>query len=78
MRKFDLVECHGVLGQVAAKRGDFEAASGHFARGLEEARASRLPMLELLMARDWKRAVGEQEQAGAADADAVIDGRARL
>jgi hypothetical protein len=64
MRKYDgLVECHGVLGQVAAKRGDFEAASGHFTRGLEEARASRLPMLELLTARDWKRAVGEQGEA---------------
>jgi hypothetical protein len=66
LRKYDLVECHGVLGQVAAKRGDFEAASGHFARGLEKARASRLPMLELLTARDWKRAV--------ANAEAVIDG----
>ena len=39
------------------------------ARALEEAKASRLPMLELLVARDWKRAVGEY-----AEADAVIDG----
>jgi hypothetical protein len=68
LRKYDLVECHTVLGQVAAKRGDVEAARGHFARGLEEARASRLPMLELLLARDWQRAVGEYEEA-----DAVID-----
>jgi hypothetical protein len=68
LRKYDIVECHTVLGQVAARRGDAEAARGHFARGLEEARASRLPMLELLLARDWKRAVGEYGEA-----DAVID-----
>ena len=58
-----------MLGQAAASRGDAHEASGHFARALEEAKASRLPMLELLVARDWKRAVGEY-----AEADAVIDG----
>jgi hypothetical protein len=70
MQKYVLVECHSVLGQVAAKRGDVEDAGGHFGRALEEAAASRLPMLELLVARDWKRAVGESGKA----ADAVIDG----
>ena len=69
MQKYVLVECHGVLGQVAAKRGQLEEARGHFGRALEEARASRLPMLEVLAARDWKRAVGER----GATADAVID-----
>ena len=77
LRKYDKVECHTALGQVAAKRGDFEAASGHFSRGLEEARASRLPMLELLIARDWKRAVNEhgcfEIDAACAVLDAVID-----
>jgi hypothetical protein len=67
--KYHLVECRTVLGQVAANRGNAEEAGGHFARALEEARASRLPMLELVVARDWKRAVGEY-----AEADAVIDG----
>jgi hypothetical protein len=70
LRKFDLVECHCVLGQVAAKRGDFQVASGHFERGMDEAKASRLPMLELLTARDWKRAISEYD----GEADAVIDG----
>ena len=69
MHKYVLVECHSVLGQVAAKRGDVEEASGHFGRALEEAAASRLPMLELLAGRDWKRAVGESSAA----ADAAID-----
>jgi hypothetical protein len=68
--KYHLVECHCVLGQVAANRGNAEEAGGHFARALEEAKASRLPMLELVVARDWKRAVSEY---AAADADAVID-----
>ena len=58
-----------MLGQVAAKRGQLEEASGHFGRALEEAAASRLPMLELLAARDWKRAVGGSGEA----AEAVID-----
>jgi hypothetical protein len=71
LRRYDLAECHGVLGQVAATRGDLQEASSHFARAVDEARAGQLPMLELLAARDWKRAVGEK--CGGA-ADAVIDG----
>jgi hypothetical protein len=71
LRKYDLVQCRSILGQVAAKRGDVEEAGGHFAQGLVEARASRLPMLELLTARDWKRAAGAS--ASMANADAVID-----
>ena len=39
MQKYVLVECHGVLGQVAAKRGNAEEASAHFGRALEEAAA---------------------------------------
>jgi hypothetical protein len=70
MHKYVLVECHSVLGQVAAKRGNVDEAGGHFGRAVEEARASRLPMLEVLAARDWKRAVSE---SGAA-ADVAIDG----
>jgi hypothetical protein len=60
---------HGVLGQVAAKRGDAEAAGGHFGRALEAAVSSRFPLLEVIAARDWKRAV----PASGAAADAVID-----
>jgi hypothetical protein len=67
----NLARGHGALGQVAAKRGDLEEASGHFARGLEAAKASRFPLEEVLIARDWKRAVGEESAAAAADA--VID-----
>jgi uncharacterized protein HemY len=65
-----LAECHKVLGQVAAKRGEFTEADGHFTRALEAAKASKYAMLEVLIAQSWKRAVGEN---GAAAADAVID-----
>jgi hypothetical protein len=64
-----LAGCHSVLARVAAKRGDLEEAGGHFMRQLEAAKASRCPLLEVLAARDWKRAVSE---SGAA-ADALID-----
>jgi hypothetical protein len=70
---YSVVECHCVLGEVAAKRGALEEASGHFSAGLGAAKASgKLPMLELLVARDWARAVGED--ASAAGVEAVIDG----
>ena len=65
-----LAECHKVLGQVAAKRGEFTEADGHFTRALEAAKASKYAMLEVLIAQSWKRAVG---QNGAAAADEVID-----
>ena len=69
-----LVTCRCILGQVAAKRGDLEEADGHFAKALEEARTSRLPMLELLTARDWKRYLLEPEGRECGAAEAVIDG----
>jgi hypothetical protein len=61
---------HGVLGQLAAKRGDLKEADGHFGRALGAATASRLPLLEVVAARDWHLAVG----GGAAiAANAAID-----
>jgi hypothetical protein len=65
----DFARGHGMLGQVAAERGDAEAADGHFGRASEAAAASCFPLLEVLTARDWKRAV----PASGAVADAVID-----
>ena len=67
------VTCYCILGKVAAKRGDLEEADGHFAKALEEARTSRLPMLEMLAARDWKRHLLEPEGRGCGAAEAVID-----
>jgi hypothetical protein len=68
----DLARAHSVLGQVAAKRGNVEEADGHFGRALESATASRFPLLEVLAARDWKRAAGAGASA-AVVADAAID-----
>jgi hypothetical protein len=65
----DLAHGHSVLGQVAAKRGDAEAANGHFGRALQAATASRFPLWEAIAARDWKRAV----PASGVAADAAID-----
>ena len=56
-KKWILVTLHSVLGQVAAKRGDLDEADGHFGDAVKEAKLSRLPMVELLAARDWKRHV---------------------
>ena len=42
MMRSDIAYGHCVLGQLAAKGGDAEAAGGHFGRALEAAEASRL------------------------------------
>jgi hypothetical protein len=57
---------------VAAKRGNAEDAGKHFGRALEEAEASRLPMLGVLAARDWKWALGGGD-GSAGVADEVVD-----
>ena len=54
-KKTTLVICHSILGQIAAKRGNLDEAELHFANALKEAKLSRLPMLEVLAAREWKR-----------------------
>ena len=72
-KKWILMSSHGVLGQFAAKRGDIDEADGHFASALEEAKLSRLPMLEVLAARDWKRHLLEPNGRGASEAESIID-----
>jgi len=72
-KKTTLVACHSILGQVAAKRGQYDEADSHFRRALEEAKLSRLPMLEVLAARDWKNHALEPAGRDLGNAGAVID-----
>jgi hypothetical protein len=77
-KKTALVTCHSILGRVAASRGAFDEADGHFASALKEAQWSRLPMLEVLAARDWRaclllREGSEKTRGDVERADAVID-----
>jgi hypothetical protein len=73
-RKTSLVSCFRLLGEIWAKRGALEDAESHFANALKEAKISRLPMLEVLTARDWKRHLLEPNGRDASAAEAVIDG----
>ena len=70
-KRSTLVECHSVLGQIAARRGKDEEARAHFEKGLTEAQRSNLPMLELLAARDWKRHAGASAGVGASIDEAI-------
>ena len=73
LKKTTLVTCHSILGQIAAKRGNMDEADGHFANALEEAKLSRLPMLEVLAARDWKKHLLEPNGRDASEAEEAID-----
>ena len=72
-KKTTLVTCHSILGQVAAKRGQMDEADSHFARALDEAKLSRLPMLEVLAARDWKKHALDASGRDYNEAESVID-----
>lgn len=69
-----LVMCHIILGEIAAKRGQLEQADDHFAQALESAKTSRLPMLALIAARDWKKQLLEPAGRDCGEAEVEIDG----
>ena len=69
------IECHRVLGIVAARRGDAEAAEAAFNAGREEARDTGMWLLELLCARDLVQFVLEG-QGRAAEGEAMIEAAA--
>ena len=73
-KKTTLVACHCILGEVAAKRGDLEEAESHFANALKEAKLSRLPMMEVIAARDWKKYLLDPNGRDCSVAEATIDG----
>ena len=73
-KKGTLVDCHCVLGVIASKRGNMEEASGHFQNALIEAKQSGLPMLEVVVARDWRECVLAPSGQDCAAVDAVTDG----
>ena len=51
-----------------------DAASLSFQAGLNQARISRLRMVEVLVARDWKKHVLEPAGRDVSEAESVIDG----
>ena len=69
------IECHRVLGIVAARRGDVVGAEAAFVAGLEEARDTGMWLLELLCARDLVQFVYEG-QGRAAEGEARIEAAA--
>ena len=74
LKKSELMSCHSILGEVAAKRKQLEEADGHFANALEMAKQSGLPMLEVVTAREWKKHLLEPNGRDVSVAEAVIDG----
>ena len=72
-KKTTLVFCSSILGELSAKRGELDQAEAHFADALREATTGLIPMLELLVARDWKQKLLEPNGRDCAAADAAID-----
>ena len=62
-----------VLGRIAAKRSDIDEAEGFFSEAMVEAKLSRLPMFEVLVARDWKKYLLDPNGRDASAAEAAID-----
>ena len=72
-KKTTLVVCFCILGQVAAKRGNFDESELHFTNALKEAQLSRLPMMGVLAAREWKRHLLGPNKKDCSAAEMVID-----
>ena len=76
-KKTTLVDCHSILGQIAAKRGNLDEAESHFANAMKEAKLSRLPMLEVLVARNMKKHLLEPNGRDCSAAEEGIDSACR-
>ena len=73
VKKTALVTCFSVLGEISAKRGKLDDAAAYFSQALEEAKLSRLPMLEIIAAVDWKKNFVEPHKRDCSPAEAAID-----
>lgn len=58
---FVRMDCHRVVALIAAKENDLATAEDHLTKALGEASKSGLPMLRLLVARDWERLLPHSE-----------------
>ena len=65
------VQCRSVLGEIAVARGDLAAAEAEFTAAIEHVKESKLPLLELIAARNFRAHVLEPSRRGA-EADALI------
>lgn len=62
-KKAVAADCYCVLGRVAARSGDKEAAGKYFSAAAAEAREAKVFMMEVIPAKEWKRA--DQSAQGA-------------
>ena len=76
-KKTTLVDCHSILGQIAAKYGNLDEAESHFANAMKEAKLSRFPMLEVLVARNMKKHLLEPNGRDCSAAEEGIDSACR-
>ena len=77
IKKTIVSSCHLILAKVAAKRGNLEEAESHFANAMKEAKLSRLPMLEVLVARNMKKHLLEPNGRDCIVAEEGIDSACR-
>ena len=65
--------CYSTLGIVAAKRGSLDEANGYFTQAMDYAKRSKMPMYEVLTARDWKKHLLEPNGRDTGAAEVAID-----
>ena len=73
VKKTTMVFAYIILGQVAAMKGRMGEAETQFENALEEAKLSRLPVLRIIAARDWKLHVLIPSKRERGVAEAIID-----
>ena len=72
-KKITQVICYCVLGEVASKRGNADEGESHFTNALKIAEQSRLPMLQVLVAREWEKHILKPNKKDCSTVESVVD-----